>query len=156
MFSRLENYLVLRYIFTKSHTWSMQTTHLFHKCNWCHVIDTVVQLYVTVGLGIKLKSKSVRFWRWTSLRLPRNPRIAAMVYLRANLSFVLMYVMTDAYGSLRFSAIFSASLLFTLLHFWCHPSSCCEDKGIEWRLPYVIHSLVVFILLLFMMLVELC
>ena len=27
-----------------------------------------------------------------------------------------MYVMTDAYGSLRFSAIFSASLLFTLLH----------------------------------------
>jgi len=32
------------------------------------------------------------------------------------LSFVLMYVVTDAYGSLRFSAIFSASLLFTLLH----------------------------------------
>jgi len=96
----------------------MQTTHLFHKCNRCHVIDTVVQLYVTVGLGIKLmKSMSVRSWRWTSLRLPRNPRIAARVLLkRANLSFVLMYVMTDAYGSLHFSAIFSASLLFTLLH----------------------------------------
>ena len=27
-----------------------------------------------------------------------------------------MYVMTDAYGSLRSSAIFSASVLFTLLH----------------------------------------
>ena len=49
--------------------------------------------------------------------MPQNPRIAARVLLkRANLSFVLMYVMTDAYGSLRFSAIFSASLLFTLLH----------------------------------------
>jgi len=44
----------------------MQTTHLFHKSNTnrCHVIDTVVQLYVTVGLGIKLKSMSVRSWRW--------------------------------------------------------------------------------------------
>jgi len=51
----LENYLVLRYSFTQSHSLSMQTTHLFHKCNWGHVIDTVVQLYVTVGLGIKLK-----------------------------------------------------------------------------------------------------
>ena len=74
-------------------------------------------LCMTVGLGIKLKSISVRPWRWTSLRLPRNPRIAARVLLkRANLSFVLMYVMTDAYGSLRFSAIFSASFLFRLLH----------------------------------------
>jgi len=25
----------------------------------CHVIDTVIQLYVTVGLGIRLKSMSV-------------------------------------------------------------------------------------------------
>ena len=69
----------------------MQNTHLFHKCNWCHVIDTIVQLYVTVGLGIKLKSMSVRSWRWTSLYLPQNPLIAARVLLkRANLSFVLM------------------------------------------------------------------
>jgi len=58
-FSMLENHLVLRYSFTKSHSLSMQTTHLFHKCNWCHVIDTVIQLYVTVGLGIRLKSMSV-------------------------------------------------------------------------------------------------
>jgi len=50
-----------------------------------------------------------------------------------------MYVMTDAYDSLRFSAIFSASLLLTVA-FWCHPSSCCEDKGIEWKLIYVNHS----------------
>jgi len=41
--------------------------------------------------------------------------------------------------------------------FWCHPSSCCEDKGIEWRLLYVNHSLIVFILLLLsMLLVDLC
>jgi len=31
-----------------------------------------------------------------------------------NLSFVLMQVMTDAYGSLRFSAIFSFSILMFL------------------------------------------
>jgi len=83
--------------------------NLFHRCDWCHVIDTVVQLYVTitVGLRIKLKSMSVRSWR---------PRIEARVLLKkANLSFVLMYVMTDAYGSLHFSANFSASFLFTLL-----------------------------------------
>jgi len=34
---------------------------------------------VTVGLGIRLQSMSVRSWRWTSLRLPRNPRIAARI-----------------------------------------------------------------------------
>ena len=97
----------------------MWTNHSFYKYHWCHVIDTVIQLYATVGLGIRLKSMSVRSWRWASLRLPRNPRVAARVLLeRANLSFVLMYVMTDAYGSLGFSAIFSASLLFTLLHWW--------------------------------------
>jgi len=33
---------------------------LFHKYNWCHVIDTVIQLYMTVGLEIRLKSMSVR------------------------------------------------------------------------------------------------
>jgi len=47
----LENYLILRYSFTKSHSLSMYTTRMLHKCNWCHVIDTVIQLYVTVGLG---------------------------------------------------------------------------------------------------------
>jgi len=36
----------------------------------CHVIDTVIQLYMIVGLGIRVKSMSVRCWRWTSLRLP--------------------------------------------------------------------------------------
>jgi len=34
--------------------------HLLHKYNWCHVIDTVLQLYIIVDLGIKLKSMSVR------------------------------------------------------------------------------------------------
>jgi len=110
----------------------MQTTHLFHKCNWCHVIVTIVHLYVTVGLGFKLKSMSVRSWRWTSLCLPRNPRFAAWVlFKRANLSFVLMYVMTDAYGSLRFSAIFSASLLFTLLHSGAIPPVVVKTRGLN-------------------------
>jgi len=40
--------------------------------------------------------------------------------------------------------------------FWCHTSCCCEDKGIEWRLLCVNHSSIVFILLLFMLLVDLC
>jgi len=34
-------------------------------------LTQAIQLYVTVGLRIKLKSMSVRSWRWTSLRLPR-------------------------------------------------------------------------------------
>jgi len=44
-----------------------------------------------VGLvGIKLKSMSVRSWRWTLIRLPRNPHIAVRVLLkRANPTFVL-------------------------------------------------------------------
>jgi len=111
---------------------TMQTTHLFHKYNWCHVIDIVVQLYVTVGLGIKLKSMSVRSWRWTSLCLLRNLHIAARALLkRANLSFVLTYVMTNAYGSLRFSAIFSASLLFTLLHSGAIPQVVVKTRGLN-------------------------
>jgi len=110
--------------------WSTWTNSLLHKCNWCHVIDTVVQLYMTVDLGSRLKSMSVRSWRWTSLRLPRNPRISARVLLkRANLSFVLMYVMTDAYGSLRFSAIFSASVLLTLLHSGAIPPVVVKTRG---------------------------
>ena len=101
----------------------MCTNYVFDKCNRCHVIDTIVQIYMTVGLGIRLKSMSVRSLRWASLRFPRNPRIAARVLLkRANLSFVLMYVMTDAYGTRRFSAIYSASLLLTLLHCILVPS----------------------------------
>jgi len=36
---------------------------------------------------------------------------------RTNLSFVLMSVIADTYGSLRFSDIFSASRLLTLVHF---------------------------------------
>jgi len=35
-----------------------------------------------VGLGIKLKSMSVTFWRWTSLHLPQNPHITARVLLQ--------------------------------------------------------------------------
>ena len=84
---------------------------------------------------------SVRSWRWTSLRLPRNPRIAERVLLkRANLSFVLMYVMTDAYGSLRFSAIFSASFLFTLLHSGAIPPVVVKTQG-DWMKTSLCQSL---------------
>jgi len=57
MFSKLEKYVVLRYSFTKSHNLSMCTNYLFDKCNRCHVIDTIIQLDMTVGLGIRLKSR---------------------------------------------------------------------------------------------------
>jgi len=105
----------------------MWTSHFFHRCNWCHVTDVAPQLYMIVGLGIKLKSMSVRSWRWISLRLPQNPRTAARVlFKRANLSFVLMYVMTDAYGTLRFSVFF----LPVFCWLCCHPSTC-KNKGIQ-------------------------
>jgi len=45
-----------------------------------------------------------------------------------------MYVMTDAYGSLRFSAIFknfSASLLFTLLHSGAIPPVVVKTSGLN-------------------------
>ena len=55
-----------------------------------------------------------------------------------------------------FSYFFCQPFVYSVA-FWCHPSSCCEDKGIEWRLLCVNHSLIVFILLLFfMLLVDLC
>ena len=30
--------------------------YLLHRYNQCHAIDTIIQLYMIVGLGIKLKS----------------------------------------------------------------------------------------------------
>ena len=85
-FSMLEKYLFLGYSFIKSQLTPLWTNHLFHKDHWCHVIDTIIQLYMIVGLGIWLKSiVSVRSWRWTSLCLPRNLHIAVRVLLkRAN------------------------------------------------------------------------
>ena len=72
-----------------------------------HDIGTIILRYKIAGLEIQLKSI------WTSLRLPPKPSIAARVLRCVSLSFVLIYVMTDAYGSLRFSA----SLLLTLVHY---------------------------------------
>jgi len=48
-------------------------------------VSSIIQLYMIVGLGIRLESMSVRSWRWTSLRLPRNPRIAARVRAQSQL-----------------------------------------------------------------------
>jgi len=33
----------------------MRYIHLSHKYNWHHIIDTIIQLYRIVGLGIKRK-----------------------------------------------------------------------------------------------------
>jgi len=102
--------------FTKGHDLRELATYFSDKYNWCHVIDIAPQLYMIVGLGIKLKSMSMRSWRWILLRLPQNLGIVVRMFLnRANMGFVLLYVMTDAYDSLRFSAMFSASLLLTLV-----------------------------------------
>jgi len=70
-------------------SWLKCSSHLFHNYNEHHVFDTM--LYMILVLGIKLKSVSVRSWRWTLLCLPWNPCITARVLLkRANLGFVLM------------------------------------------------------------------
>ena len=42
-----------------------------------------------------------------------------------------MYVMTDAYASLHFSAIFSASLLLTLLHSGAIPPVVVKTRGLN-------------------------
>ena len=42
-----------------------------------------------------------------------------------------MYVMTDAHSSLRFSAIFSASLLFTLLHSGATSPVVVKTRGLN-------------------------
>jgi len=63
--------------------------------------------------------------------------------------------MTVAYGSLLFFSYFFSQNFVDSSVFWCHPTTC-KDKGIEWRLLYVNHSLVVLILLFFMLLVDLC
>jgi len=71
-----------------------------------------------------------------------------------------MYIMTDAYGSLHFSAIFSDSLLFTLLHSGATLTVVVKTttRGLNKDFSMSInHSLVVFILLLlFILLVDLC
>ena len=55
-------------------SWLMKYIRQLHKYGWRHVIDTIIQLYMIVGLGIKVKSMSVRSCRWTLLRLPQKPQ----------------------------------------------------------------------------------
>ena len=66
-----------------------------------------------------------------------------------------MYVMTDAYGNLCFSSVFSASLLFTLLHSGAIPPVVAKTRGLNEDFSMSI-TLVVFILLIFMLLVDIC
>ena len=117
--------------------------HLFHRHNWCHVINTIIQLYMIMGFGIKLKSMSVRSWRWTLLRLPWNPCIAARVILKraTELCSYVCYNRSMHMAPYVFQLFFCQSFVDSVA-FWCHPSTCCEDKGIEWRLLDVNHFLV--------------
>jgi len=87
---------------------------------------------VIVGLGIKLKSMSVRSWLEVDITsfASKSSYCSKGAPQKANLSLALVYVMTDAYGFLCFLAIFSATLVDSVA-FWCHPSACCKDKGIE-------------------------
>ena len=132
-------------------------SYFFHRYNWCHVIATAPQLYMILGLGIKLKSCP---WGpgggpWTALRLPWNPLIVARVFLkRENLSFVL--VMTDAW-CIWIPMFFSYFFLPVFCWLCCILSSptCCENKGVQWTFLNVNHSLVVFIHFFFMLLVNL-
>jgi len=80
--------------------------HLSHQHDWHHFIDTTIQLYRIVGPGIKQKSVICEILEMNIARLASKASyIAATVLLkRTNLSFVLKQVMTDAYGSLHFSA----------------------------------------------------
>jgi len=52
--------------------------------------------------------------------------------------------------------VFQLSFQPVLCSFWYHPTTCCEDKGIEWILLNANHCLVVLISLFFMLLVDLC
>jgi len=54
-----------------------------------------------------------------------------MLLKRANQSFALMDVITDAYDLLCFSAIFSASLLLTLLHSGAIPPLVVKTRGLN-------------------------
>jgi len=85
----------------------------FICCFSCVLVSKTKQMkYMTVSLGIRLKSMSVRSWRWTSLRLPRTPRITARVLLkRANLSFFLVGYDRCIWLSAFFSYLFCQSFV---------------------------------------------
>jgi len=85
----------------------------FICCFSCVFVSKTKQMkYMTVSLGIRLKSMSVRSWRWTSLRLPRTPRITARVLLiRANLSFFLVGYDRCIWLSAFFSYLFCQSFV---------------------------------------------
>jgi len=97
----------------------MLTSHVFHRYNWCHVIDTTPQLYVIMRLGIKLKSMSVRFWRWT-LDIPSfaSESLYCSPYACHNRGIWLLAF---------FSYLFCQSFL-DYGAFWFHPSTCCKHK----------------------------
>ena len=69
-----------------------------------------------------------------------------------------MCVMTDAYGSLWFSAIFSASLLLTPLHFGAIPPLVVKTRELneEFSMSITLWLYSTYPFLFFMLLVDLC
>ena len=64
--------------------------------------------------------------------------------------------MTEVHVALMFFRyFFSQSFVDDLVAFWCHPSTCCKDQGVEQRLLNANHSLVVLNILFFMLLLDL-
>jgi len=124
-------------------SWLLWSSHLFHKCNWWHVIDTILQLYMVAVLGIKLKSISVRSWRWTSLCLPQSSYCSKGAPQNGK-SELCPYVNYDRciWLPVLCSYFFSQSFVDS----GTIPPLVIKDKGIEWRLFNLNHSLVILIL----------
>ena len=130
-FSRLENYLVLRYSFIKSHSLSCK-----------------LPIYFTNVAGVMSLTPSFSFmwlWAWElswrqclwGLGGEHHFVCLKILVLQQGCSSkeqtwaLSLYVMTDAYGSMRFSAIFSASLLFNLLHSGAIPLVAVKTRGLN-------------------------
>jgi len=96
--------------------WIYTVYLISHKYDWHHFIDTVFQLYRIVGLGIKLKSMSVRSCRWTSHLRPRKPHCSKSASQKGKFELCFNVSHDRCICLPVSSAIFSASLLLILLH----------------------------------------
>ena len=119
------------------------------SCHWHHQLD------VTVGLGIQL----VNFREVLEVNITLFASKSSYCSKGAPQKGKSELCPCVCYDKCMWLSAFFSNFFCHVdsVAFWCHPSSCCENKGIEWRLLYVNHSLVVLILLLFfMLLVDLC
>jgi len=117
------------------------TSHLFHRYNWYHAIDTIVELYMIVRLGIKLKSclwspgGGHNFACIKILILQQGCSSKGQIWA---LSLCMSWQMHN--GSLCFPAIFSASLLLTLLHSGAILPLVVKTRGLSKDFSNVNHS----------------